>query len=933
MGKLVIIKKMISFKDLIEMPYILTPFIFTFVIVNILTPVWAQNDNKNTVYYEGDQIRIQQKKKIITITGNAFIRKGTQGLKANKIIWYQNQDYAEAFKNVSFLDREQGVLYKGDYVKFLTEKNTVYVKENPSIENKKDKVIIFADTFEANTKVGSIKARGNTRIKISKNPDKPINTISQDADYSTVNNKIVLIKNAILKTKEQWFSADTIDIDQNNDLMVMNRNVRIEDSPEQKKKNRNNSSTREQNSLGDSVLTCDHSKIFIETKYLECFNNVILKSKSDNSILKSKYFLFDNPKEEILATGDVFYHQKNPTNERYMFSDYMKIYQKSETMYFTNEVVLIDIENKQTNLRLDCYSMKYIYAERSQDELECNRDVIIYNPQEESRVFSDYFFYRLQTGKGYVEKKPYFIDQSGKKNVYFYSKRMDIDRQKKFISLRNDVRIVEREKNNGITNSTTTCSRGEIFYNTVNSNDTFTCFEDVIVFMAANQSYFYGDKLVYYIQKEYSHLEAKKRVQFIRENSPTNQIKGTADYIENYHELGYSIMSNNVEAIEFINNRMVNRLQAQEVRYHFLSQSNAFEGFRDVVYINLKNRNKLYSDYLFYDLNSDQGWAKEKPVLISPDSKNEAKNLVYADYIQFNNSNRTSYLKDNIYIFEDKVLLQSTPRTPKVHNLEDYLNCQEAFYYFSGEERTFECIDQVHLVDKKNRIDIFADYMLYNLRTEYGFLKDNPYLVNNRNVSNQTFVYSDTMEFFRKEGISLFHTNVLTESIDKSTDDISSTIECDEGKYTFGNNTNTVECYNNVEVVNYIDTYVITSHYLRHQVDEDYSYVSDEAKIVWSGDGNETVVTADLLESFGKEDILYAKGKVKIDNGENQAESALGIYEPDLNKFTLYGNPLVRDKEGSEFNSEEVYFDVIENTMTLGNDVEGNFIPEDFLDQ
>lgn len=919
--------------------------IFPIVISLLLMGLWlyAQGDQ---VFYEGDSIKIQQRERIITIVGNAFIRTGTQGLKADKIIWYQNQEYAEAFNRVSFLDREQGVLYKGNYVKFLINKDAVEVKENPSIENRKDKIIIYADLFLANTKSGSIKARGNTRMEIRNDPENPTDTTSKDADYSTADNSIVLIGKATLKTAEQWLSADTIRMDQDKNFLVLTKNVRIEDSPAQKKKvkkqqAKNQNQSADLNSMGDSVLTCERANIFTKTKFLECFDNVLLDNPEDSSKLRSEYLLFDNPQEEITSKGKVSYRQITSTNEREVLADFMKIYRKQEKMYFTNEVYFLDVTRSgrvattvsSTNIELDCYSMTYDYS--GQRNIECFKDVVIRKADENSYVYSDYMFYYLDREEGYVTQTPYYLNQQGDNDLYFYSDKIDLNQRTKKVILNNDVLIVETKRGLQTTNSTITCKRGELTYQTTSSNDVFKCFNNVDVYVVENNTHFYGDLLTYYLQKKFSRLDANGRVQFKYQKNATNVILGNAHYMENFHEDGYSYLYGQVFINEHMNNQPINKLETRKVKYTFLDEANVFEGYDDVVFENLENSSTLYSDYLYYDLNTDQGWAKGSPVLANREEGEQVLNLVYADRIEIDNASNISRLKTNVYVLKTTRIFNTPPRVPKISTNQNYLNCQDSTYFFTNDIRMFECTDSVHVVDRGNLIDIYSDYMIYDIDKDYGFLKDKPYLINNSRTNGPIYVYSDTMEFFREQNLSLFHTNVYMEEISATNNAITASIECDDAKYNFEETVNIFECFENVQVEDYVSFYTITGKYLRHQVVDSYSYVSENAKIVWNEDGDEESITeifADLFENFNEENVMYAKGNVKVDDGEHTATSSLGLYEPEIKRFTLFGSPVVRDRQGSEYNSEKVFLDLETRKLEFDKQVRGAFIPQDLID-
>ncbi len=866
--------------------------VFSFRRFSLLIIILVSFLNAQSIKYKANRVKIQQKQKIIILDGNAFIRKGAdQGLKADKIIWNQKTKIAEAFNNISFLNKKQGIVYRGDYLIFYIDRDEVLIKENASIEEKKNNLTVYADSFTSKTRENIVNGDGNVRMNLIKG------------------NKTILI------------NGEKIVHNQQENLFKVYRKVKIT-----QKKNKPSPAAEKKISSDDYDVYCEEATFYNENEFLECRIDARAVNRNGNSILYGDKIIFNSEKEELLADKEVHYLSWEGSETNEAFSDKLSILEAEKKLTMEGKVKLIKKDRDQLKYSLDCQKMNYLFRDE-EEYLECFDEVVLFSKDRNIKSKSDYLYYDFLTQKGFVNKSPHLVREGEESSDFIYADRIDVDDRVKKVYYSNNVKIeqVDLVKNEVI--NETTCLRG-IFDYRREKEEIFNCYDDVIVYNPEEEIRFYGDNLTTYFKDNYSLL--RTNVYFIQDISQTNYLRGEAEYLENYSSSQYALFNDQVEIIEF-NDRdeKISVFNSQRAKYDYSGEYNLMEGFGDVKINNLSEGTTLYSNYFFYNQALSYSYALGDPLLVQKKGEGEEDSFVYSDRIELYNQERVARMNTNIVMFSSanfKNNLPSRKFDAQKLAVNEYITCEKGNYFFlENEKENFECLEEFQYLNDLDKMTVTSDYMLFDIDESHAFLEKNP-VVFKRSVTNHYFTYSDTMDLYLKEKEIFFNTNVLMARKNIFSNEINGgtngTITCDNSKYSYLGE-EILECFQNVVILDFENDTMTTGDYMKFYVTNEYVYLSEQPEFYWNREGETTYVKGDVFERFEKEEVMYVKGNVFIDDGVNEGESSLGIYDMREDLFILYSNPKIKDKKGSEFFSDEVTFDLEEKKLILDTGVTG----------
>ncbi len=853
----------------------------------LLAPLVLFSQN---IRYKADNVKIQQKQKKVILTGNAFIQKGKdQGLKADRIIWDQKTKVAEAFKNISFLNRSQGVVYRGDYLKFFIDKDEVLARENPSIEKKANNLVMYANEFFGDTRKNVIEGTGDARVNIDKKEQG---------------------KRIIMQGEKTFY-----DLDKN--IFQLNQKVKISQERTRPQEEQNSKVNIE-----DYDIFCEEATFLDESETLECFKNAKAINRKDQSTLSGERIIFNSLKDEMEVKKNVRYFSKDQEKTSEAFSDNLIVIDEQKKLTMIGNVRLLEKNKNVVTSSLECSYLEYFFAEDNEN-LACRTKVRGFDQDKNVKSNSDYLYYNVLSKKGFLEDKPFLVGENEDNNNFIYADKIDFDDELKKVYYRDNVTIKRVNVEKDQIENTTTCTSGLFDYESENK-EVFTCKNDVTINNPNDNITFYGDELITYFENDYSILQGD--VRFIQNRSATNYVKGTSEYLENFYEKKYALLNNNVEIIEYNNNNeKINSLNAKKGKYDYSGEYNIMEGYEEVQVKNIEDNTILYADYFFYNEDLDYSYVLGEPLLIDKNSSNEEDNFIYADRIELYNNQKVAKMKTNVVMFSSAEFKNNLPDRKfdaEKLSLTEYIACTESDYNYANEgAETFECFRDFQYFDLPNKMEVSSDYMRYDINEEHAFIEEDPLIFRDQNT-NQFFTYADTMEMFFDKKEFLFNTNVLMVRKTTPFTSTNGSISCVNAKYSYTAE-ETLECFNDVVVIDNENDSKTTSGYLKFYITNEYALMSENPEFFWNQEGEITYVKGDVFERFEQEKIMYVKGNVFIDNGVNEGESSLGLYDVENDLFILYSNPKIKDKRGSEFFSEEVTFDLKEKKLILDSDVFG----------
>ncbi len=860
--------------------------------INLLTIFFLLSSllSAQNIRYKADNVKILQKEKIVILTGNAFIQKGkNQGLRADRILWNQNTKIAEAFENINFLNRQQGVLYKGGYLKFFIDQDQVIARENPSIEKKKNNLVMFAKEFWGDTRKNIIRGSEDVLVNIEKKE----------------------------KAKKIIMNGDNSVYDLDKNLFRLNGNVKISQElqkvgKEEKEKKLN---------INDFDVYCEKATFIDEEELLQCEVDARAENKVDKSILYGDKIIFNSLSEELNVDKNVRYLKTENNITEEAFSDKLSMVDADKQLVMTGNVRIFQKEGQKTVNTMSCREMHYFFLD-DKETVECFDNVEIFSVKRNLRAKSGYFFFDVKQDIGFMNKYPFLIREEEENNNFIYSDKIDFDDNQKKIFYRENVLIEQVSLKENKPVNQTRCVEGILDYQN-EEKEIFYCNQNVAVKNLENDMNFFGDNLTTYFDTDYTLLE--NNVSFNQIRSETNYISGKSKYIESFSNNKNIFFKEDVVVNEFVNDKKVNLMQANEAKFDYSQDFNTLESYGDVFIENLEEDSEIFSDYFFYNQSLDFSYVLGEPFLIDKNQGSAEDNIIYADKIELYSNKKVSKLYTNIVMFSSANYKNDYPARDadqEINNLNEYITCEEGFYDYSvqGQEK-FNCITQFNYFDKSGNINLSSEFADYDINNEYAEVKGNP-LLTRTEVTNTYYTYSETMNFDFLEKEIFLNTNVLMVRLDNFSEMTNGTVSCNNSRYSYAGE-ESLECFNEVVVLDLENQTRTTSDYMKFFITNEYVYMSENPEFFSDRDGEKTYVKGDVFERFEKEKIMYAKGNVFVDNGVNEGTSSLGIYDIENDLFILYSQPSIRDKKGSEFRSEEVTFDLKTGKLVLDNDVIG----------
>ncbi|MBN8219160.1 MAG: hypothetical protein J0L75_21150 [Spirochaetes bacterium] len=129
--------------------------------------------------------------------------------------------------------------------------------------------------------------------------------------------------------------------------------------------------------------------------------------------------------------------------------------------------------------------------------------------------------------------------------------------------------------------------------------------------------------------------------------------------------------------------------------------------------------------------------------------------------------------------------------------------------------------------------------------------------------------------------------------------------------------------WTNVVLLDGSDGSRLTGGFLRHRPDSRYTYVKDRPAFRSTRDGLD--LQADLFERFEYSDLLYAKGNVKITDGEETAWASMAVHHKKEGLTVLYGAPRVERIGGSVLHAERISMKSGQRGFRMEGQIRGKF--------
>ncbi len=870
--------------------------------------LWGQN-----IHYQADNIVLKPKLDQAILTGRAFIRKKQQGLKADKIIMNNRTQLAEAYGNVTFLNKAQGIFYKGDRLRYDMAKEIIYAEGNPAIDNQIEQVYIEADTFIGYMQRNLITTSGNTRITITHKSDGLTRITGETSIYNT--------------------GAQTLEVETNVEINELGQDDKpIEDN---------------------YVITCNRSYYVISNNNMECFENVKAENIESESILISDYLFLEKLLNKGTAKGHARFEQASDKKTLVTLADEMVLYKDEERTTLHDDVMIFETNAAgETLTSLACDHATNYYGDPSY--LNCYENAILSNFIEDSTITADFIHYDFTEETGYAERTPVMLVKSGTNSNYsrISSLRMEIAQKERVIYFKKDIFVYELEADAAMqllsgerppgprsaedaTDIPEWISCKNAMYNYSRpAHHIFECRGDVILNDVLEQAQLFSDRLVHRFDNGQSVISGN--VNFISEkNAPTKIIRGTAKQITRDNHNRQLFFQDNVIVKEFnTNEQAVSILTGEQFIYHY-SNERYFEGFKHTRIKKPFRNSILKGNHVLYYIAEERSIVYKQPLFVNI-TERHTKMLAYAQEMEVLLSQSHTKLHKDVRIIE---VAYGEPEN-EIFNLQsfkrqdyNYLTCEEGTYYFtkqtaSGNSSRFECYTNVVITMPRDNLKSFSQYVLHDFANDRSILKDKPRLeITTTDVIRH--IRSKTMILENKLSQSFFESNVRMEEFTHS-GTLTSKLSCVHGRYNFNIPDNeTFHCKENVKVIDLRDHTEIIGDVLEHRLADAYTIITGSPIFTWKQETNLTKVKAEVMEKFDNENIMYAKGNVHVNNGTNEAFSTLGIYKPDTKTITLLGSPQIRDlNTGDEFISDQVSFDLENNEMVLESEVTGSILLE-----
>lgn len=246
----------------------------------------------------------------------------------------------------------------------------------------------------------------------------------------------------------------------------------------------------------------------------------------------------------------------------------------------------------------------------------------------------------------------------------------------------------------------------------------------------------------------------------------------------------------------------------------------------------------------------------------------------------------------------------------------------------------YTAIGHVHVINKKDKTDIFANQIDYNKKDKTTFASGNVKIDDRK---NQSTLYAH--QIYQKKGEPSVATgdvriedhkghSVLTADSVKRDDQKKFTVSTGDvsilklkdktrllaDQLTIDNKNNKSIAQGSVRLENQKDKTVVTCEKLEDFGKKNYSRLTGNPKIEFTDKNIQAYAT--VMENDKKKKISHLLGNVIIIDGKKRSYSRWGIYDQTTKKMELTGNPILVDGN-SRFSGNKILVDVNSETMSM----------------
>ena len=304
---------------------------------------------------------------------------------------------------------------------------------------------------------------------------------------------------------------------------------------------------------------------------------------------------------------------------------------------------------------------------------------------------------------------------------------------------------------------------------------------------------------------------------------------------------------------------------------------------------------KFRGQYLRYNYQDDIAWAHNKVQLHDPKDNTS----VDANYLH-------ALLKQNLVTFKTNVKMHMQNSTNsfvlsgdvatynlKTSKLNMESNCQINADDLEG------YADAIEGIVDKNNFWLLGNVILHELGTPNDNSSSSPATKSHPKTRSRTNNKKKSLPKIKKTRLNI--------------------VKADKANY-LGDTNEVIYFYSNVSMSNYADQTTLDADYISHYKNEDYSIAKVNAKM--KDVKNNLEIYSDSFESFGTNNLLYAKGNVKLLSESNQVNSLIAIYDKNKDKITLYGNPSVQ-KKNNRLYADTIFFYPEKDYLEMKNHIKG----------
>ncbi|BBM89008.1 hypothetical protein COTS27_00695 [Spirochaetota bacterium] len=397
-------------------------------------------------------------------------------------------------------------------------------------------------------------------------------------------------------------------------------------------------------------------------------------------------------------------------------------------------------------------------------------------------------------------------------------------------------------------------------------------------------------------RQDYSHIQCQNGIYYYAENDTSSSLISTSTTPQSTQPTTQPTAtdpSNNDLTVKTAADQISTQENTTEPLTTALKTESTFQCLEDVVITHPAENMIAYGNDLFHNLTTERSILKERPMLEITD-QNITRNL-FAEEIILEQAAAQTLFNGSVRMIEIEELATLDPTNDASNvNKEETSSIPNPRSPFSLEQNITPISDQAAIP----------------LATPEEGLPAST-------IPAEEITSNDDIEPTDEEAYALNPNQKLRNEI-----------RCDYAVYDFNTTDDEIfTCKENVQAIDLRDKTEITSAKIEHFAGSNYTLITGNPVFKWNKNKPPTIVKADFMERFEAENIMYAKGNVDVNNGDNQAFSSLGIYETDKKLITLYGSPKIRDTDtGDEFISKEIVFNLERNSMSMQSDVTGSIL-------